>query len=252
MVEKVRINKYIANAGVASRRGADVLIEQGKVKVNGKIVKEPGLLVTSRDKIIVEGKALKLEKKEYYVFNKPPGYITSKTDPEGRKTIYDIIPESLSNLKPSGRLDKASSGLIIMTNDGELVQKLTHPSIKIPKVYRVTIKGKINQEDIMKLVKGIEIEKGQIAYAEVMVLGYEKGESVLEMTLYQGYNRQIRKMMDFIGKPVKNLKRISHATIQLTGLKRGDIRKIKPAEMKNLNKFLKKQEKEAAKCKQKD
>lgn len=247
MLEKIRINKFIANTGLTSRRGADELIKEGKVKVNGKVITEPGFMVSKKDKVVVNNKQLEHQTKKYYIFHKPAGYITTKSDEKNRKTIYDILPEKLKLLNPAGRLDKESSGLLILTNDGDLIQKLTHPSIKIPKIYRVTVEGKVTQQDVIKLEQGIEIEKGQIAYAQVIILECSKQESVLQVTLFQGYNRQIRKMMDIIEHPVKTLKRLAHATIAVAGLERGQYRQLKPKEVDNLVKYLNKKERQHAK-----
>ena len=130
MAVKTRLNKYIASAGVCSRRDADVLIEQGKVLVNGKKVNELGFLVGEKDKVFIDGKLILPKKHEYYKFYKPAGYITTSEDEKGRKTIYDVLPENMKSLKPVGRLDKDSTGLLIMTNDGDLINDLTHPSLK--------------------------------------------------------------------------------------------------------------------------
>lgn len=246
-MEKVRINKYIASSGVASRRAADELIKEGKVRVNGKVITEPGMMVCARDKILVNGKKIESEHKKYFLFHKPAGYITTKNDPEGRKTIYDILPESFKTLNTAGRLDRLSSGLIIMTNDGELIQQLTHPKISVAKVYKVLVNGRINEEHLKTLAKGIEIEPGQIAYAEAIVTDYEKGITTLKITLHQGFNRQIRKMMDKIERPVVALKRTSHATFNITGLEKGKFKKILPKEISNLKRHLEKKVKNANK-----
>jgi len=240
--EKIRINKYIASTGLTSRRGADELIQEGKVKVNGKIVKEPGMLITEKDIVFVDDKKIEVKGKKYYIFNKPPGYITAKSDPQGRKTIYDILPDFLKNLNSVGRLDKDSSGLLILTNDGEILQKLTHPSVKVAKIYKVTIEGKLTREELIKLENGIEIEEGKIAYAEVVVLEYIKGVSTLQATLYQGYNRQIRRMMEILGHPVKTLKRLAHASVNISGMERGQYRQLRPKEVSNLKDYLRKRE----------
>ncbi len=234
-----RLNKYIASSGLCSRRKADELIEAGKVLVNGKKVTELGFSVQPKDKVFVNGKMIHPVKHEYYRFYKPAGYITSADDEKGRKTIYDLIPENLHHLKPVGRLDRESTGLIILTNDGDLINELTHPSVKVPKLYRVTIDGKITQNDIDKMYSGIEIEPGKMAYAEVDVLDIDKeGHTVLEVMLYQGLNRQIRKMFEYLGFQVLTLKRIQHATLNLDGLKRGDLKPIKPQQIKELRNFL--------------
>lgn len=238
-----RLNKYIASSGLCSRRKADELIESGAVSVNGKIIKEFGFQVSEKDKVVVNKTIIKPKKIQYYKFYKPAGYITTSDDEKGRKTIYDIIPDELNELKPVGRLDKDSTGLLIMTNDGELINKLTHPSVKVAKIYTVSVAGKIDINDLETLYNGIEIEKGKVAYADAQVVEYDKSATMLRVTLTQGLNRQIRKMFDFIGHPVISLKRIQHATISIDGLKRGQIKPIKPAQIKDLKKYLDKLEK---------
>ncbi len=233
-----RLNKYIASSGLCSRRKADELIESGVVMVNGKKVTELGFTVNPKDKVFVNGKMIHPVKHEYYRFYKPAGYITTADDENGRKTIYDLIPENLHHLKPVGRLDKDSTGLIILTNDGDLINDLTHPSVKVPKLYRVSINGKISQNDIDTMYKGIEIESGKIAYAEVDVLEVDNNHTVMEVMLYQGLNRQIRKMFEHLGFEVLTLKRIQHATLNLDGLKRGMLKPIKPQQIKELRNFL--------------
>lgn len=240
MAVKNRLNKYIASAGICSRRDADELIEQGKVIVNGKKVTELGFLVGDKDKVFIDGKLIYPKKHEYYKFYKPAGYITTSDDEKGRKTIYDVLPENMKGLKPVGRLDKDSTGLLIMTNDGDLINELTHPSIKVPKVYIVRIDGKINQNHIEQMASGIEIEEGKVAYAEVDVIEVSNKTTLMEVVLYQGLNRQIRKMFDFLGFKVESLKRIQHATIQLEGLKKGEVKPIKPKQIKELKAYLSK------------
>ena len=167
-----RLNKYIASSGICSRRNADDLITAGKVAVNGKIITEFGFYIREKDKVTVEGKLIKPLSLEYYRFYKPAGYITTQDDEKGRKTIYDIIPKELKHLKPVGRLDKDSTGLLILTNDGELINKMTHPSVKVPKVYTVTINlpgehfvlnslaawavGRVNNVPPEKIVEGLK------------------------------------------------------------------------------------------------
>ncbi len=239
-MDKERINKFVASCSDISRREADNIILAGKIKVNGKQILQPGLCVFPNDKVELDGKILKKQKLEYYLFHKPAGYITSKSDEKSRKTIYDILPENFRKLNPAGRLDKASSGLIILTNDGELLQKLTHPKIQVSKVYKVTVKGKLSESDFFKLSNGIEIEPQKVAYADVSLLNFENGLSTLQITLYQGYNRQIRKMMAAISKEVIALKRISHGTLSISGLEKGKYRLIKKSELKNLFVYLNK------------
>lgn len=233
-----RLNKYIASSGLCSRRKADELIETGQVSVNGAKITELGYLVQPKDKVFIHKKLIQPTKHEYYRFYKPAGYITTSDDEKGRKTIYDLLPENLLHLKPVGRLDKDSTGLLILTNDGELINQLTHPTIKVPKVYLVTIEGKIHKHELEKVANGVEIEKGKIAYADITVLEQDKNSTTMNITLYQGMNRQIRKMFEFAGYKVKSLKRIRHATLDLTGLRRGEFKPIKPKQIKELKNFL--------------
>lgn len=238
-----RLNKYIASSGLCSRRKADELIESGVVNVNGKIIKELGFQVSPKDKVFVNKVLIHPKKLSYYKFYKPAGYITTSDDEKGRKTIYDIIPKELAELKPVGRLDKDSTGLLIMTNDGDLINQLTHPSVKVSKVYIVSVEGKVGVNDLDTLYKGIEIEEGKMAYADAQIIEFDKNSTMLQVVLTQGLNRQIRKMFDYLGHPVISLKRIQHATISIEGLKRGQIKPIKSAQIKDLRKYLDKLEK---------
>lgn len=233
-----RLNKYIASCGICSRRKADELIEQGCVNVNGKIVKELGYLVQPKDKVFVNQKLIRPVKHEYYRFYKPAGYITTSDDEKGRKTIYDLLPESMFGLKPVGRLDKDSTGLLILTNDGDLINSLTHPSVKVPKVYLVTVDARVQKQELEKMSQGIEIEPGKTAYADIQVLDIDSKHTEMQIILYQGMNRQIRKMFEHFGYEVKTLKRIQHATITLDGLRRGEFKPIKPIQIRELKNFL--------------
>lgn len=233
-----RLNKYIASSGLCSRRKADEIIEEGRVLVNGKKITELGFLVQEKDKVFIDKKLIRPVKHEYYKFYKPAGYITTSDDEKGRKTIYDILPESMLHLKPVGRLDKDSTGLLILTNDGDLINELTHPSVKIPKVYLVSINGRIHPHEVEQLINGVEIEKGKIAYADISVLEIDNNKTMMEVTLYQGLNRQIRKMFEHVGYEVKSLKRIQHASISIIGLKRGEIKPLKPKQIKELRNFI--------------
>ncbi len=233
-----RLNKYIASSGLCSRRKADELIENGQVMVNGKIIRELGYLVMGQDKVFVDKQMIRPAKHEYYRFYKPAGYITTCDDEKGRKTIYDLLPENLAGLKPVGRLDKDSTGLLILTNDGDLINELTHPSVKVPKVYMVTVNAQVKKSELENMANGIEIEAGKTAYADIQVLEIDSKHTEMQITLYQGMNRQIRKMFEHFGYEVKVLKRIQHATLNLDGLKRGEFKPIKPAQIRDLKNFL--------------
>lgn len=243
-----RLNKYIASTGLCSRRKADELISDGKVSVNGKVITELGFYVREKDKVTVEGKSVRPQKLEYYRFFKPSGYITTLDDEKGRKTIYDILPPELKHLKPVGRLDKDSTGLLILTNDGELINRMTHPSVKVPKVYVVTINGRFTEEHAKLMVEGIEIitdtDEKKTAYAETLPIEVSNKKSVVQVVLYQGLNRQIRKMFAKLGFEVETLKRVQHAIITLEGLKKGQVKVMKPKLVKQLQSYLAKIQKE--------
>ena len=243
-----RLNKYIASTGICSRRKADDLISEGKVSVNGKIITELGFYVREKDKVAVDGKNVYPQSFEYYRFYKPAGYITTQADEKGRKTIYDVLPPELKHFKPVGRLDKESTGLLILTNDGELINQMTHPSIKVPKVYMVTINGRFTEAHAKEMFDGIEIitdaKEKKIAYAETLPIEVTNKSSVIQVVLYQGINRQIRKMFAKLGFEVLVLKRIQHALITLEGLKKGQVKIIKPKQVKQLKSYLEKIQKE--------
>lgn len=236
----MRINKYIAQSGITSRRKADELVLSGRVKVNGKVVTMLGFEIRTKDKVTVDDKLIKADNFLYYKLYKPTGCITTKDDEKGRKTIYDYLPGELHILKPVGRLDKDSSGLLILTNDGDLIYELTHPSIKVSKVYHVKVDSKIKYEELEILAKGIELEKGKIAYCDSMILEQNSNSTLLEITLYQGINRQIRRMFEYLGHRVINLKRIRHATLDVVGLKRGQYKQLKPKQIRELKSYIEK------------
>ncbi len=237
-MSSTRLNKFIASSGLCSRRKADELIESGVVSVNGKKITELGFLVSPKDKVFVNQKMIYPVKLEYYRFYKPAGYITTSDDEKGRKTIYDLLPESMYHLKPVGRLDKDSTGLLILTNDGDLINELTHPSVKVPKVYLVSIESVIYKHELEQMANGIELESGKTAYADITVLESDKKHTLMQITLYQGMNRQIRRMFEHFGYEVKTLKRVQHAVITLDGLNRGEFKPIKPRQIKELKNFL--------------
>ena len=245
--QKIRLNKYIASTGFCSRRKADEYIEAGKVMVNGKIITELGFIISVKDRVMIGNQHIKPQELTYIRYYKPAGYITTMDDEKGRKTIYDLLPEEIQNLKPVGRLDKDSTGLLILTNDGDFINDLTHPAIKVPKVYRVTAQGKLNLNDLEIMEKGIEIEKGQIAYALARIVEFEGKNTVLEMVLHQGLNRQIRKMLDNLGHPVISLKRLSMGPVDLQGLKRGQFKYLRPKQVSDIKTYLKKLIKNASK-----
>ena len=234
-----RIQKIIAKSGFCSRRKAEELIEAGRVSVDGEVIRELGCKADENADIRVDGKPLGKEEKVVYLLNKPKNVISSVSDDKGRKTVVDLI-ESPYRLYPLGRLDYDSSGLILLSNDGELMQKLIHPKFEVEKVYEVTIDGVINRNTIEKLEKGVRIEDYVSSEAKVKLIRINENKytSFLEVTIHEGKNREIRKMFKAVGFNVIKLHRIREATVELGDLKSGEYRRLKPFELKKLNSYL--------------
>lgn len=237
-----RLQKFLARTGIASRRGAEKLITDGKIRVNGVVVTELGTKVDPvKDKVSYNGKMLKVEaKKVYYMLDKPKGYISSVKDEKGRKTVVDILSDVEERIFPIGRLDYNTEGLLLLTNDGEFMNKLLHPKYEIGKTYVARIDGIINMEDLDKLANGVKLEDGKTAPADVYLDSINKTlkESRVEITIYEGKNRQVRRMFKALGYEVKALKRIAFAGLTLSKLKRGEYRKLTETELLRLRKKI--------------
>lgn len=231
----MRINKYIASCGEASRRAADELIQQGRVSVNGKILKEPGYDVKEGDEVRLFGRVITLEtKKLYYLLNKPTGYVTTTMDKEGRPTVMDLVSEEGVRLFPVGRLDYNTSGLLILTNDGDLSNKLMHPSKEFPKTYRVRAAGTVTLSDIRKLENGVDIGGFVTSKAEAKLIRHDKNSSIVDITIHEGKNRQVRRMFKAIGFPVQELTRTGLGTLVIGRLAVGSYRKLSREEVEYL------------------
>ncbi len=230
----MRLNKFLAAAGVASRRECDKLIADGKVSVNGKTA-ALGLEVNNEDEVSVNGNKVVLQKNEYYLLNKPKGYICSVSDEKGRKTVMDLMPSNVGRIYPVGRLDYDSEGLLIMTTDGELAQKLMHPSNEVPKTYLVKVEGVLTEADLNPIRSGIEIDGYVTKKSKAHIVETNKAFTKVHVTITEGKNREIRKMFAAIGKEVMLLKRIKIGEINLRGLDRGAYRKLTVAEVAYLN-----------------
>ncbi len=230
----MRINKFLAQAGVASRRECDNLIASGKVAVNG-VTATLGQEISGDEDVTVNGNKVIIKKNEYYLLNKPKGYICSVSDDKGRKTVMELMPQSVGRIYPVGRLDYDSEGLLIMTTDGELAQKLTHPSNEVPKTYLVKIEGTINEQDLNPIRSGIEIEGYKTKKCKAHIVETNKAYTKIHITITEGKNREIRKMFAAIGKEVSLLKRIKIGEITLRGLDRGAYRKLSAQEVAYLN-----------------
>ena len=228
-----RLQKVIANSGYCSRRKAEELIKNGKVMVNGKKIEELGFKVDGNDIITVENKILKKENKEYILLYKPRGVVTTTSDEKGRKTVLDLI-ETNKRLYPVGRLDYDTSGLLLLTNDGELTNILIHPKNEIDKVYIAKINGIMNGFEIKTLEKGVLIDGKKTAPCKVKVRKKEKNSSIIELTIHEGKNHQVKKMFETIGFKVLKLKREKLAFLNLSGLKPGEYRYLSIKEVKML------------------
>lgn len=226
----MRINKYLAAAGVASRRECDNLIADGKVKINGKTA-GLGVEVGESDSVTVNGLPVALKKNEYYILNKPKGYICSVSDDKGRKTVLDLMPNNVGRIYPVGRLDYDSEGLLVLTTDGELAQHLTHPSNAVPKTYLVKIEGTLTENDLNPIRSGIEIDGYLTKKSKAHIVETNKSYTKVHITLTEGKNREIRKMFAAIGKNVSLLKRIKIGELNLRGLDRGEYRKLTKQEI---------------------
>ncbi|MBU5454273.1 pseudouridine synthase [Caproiciproducens sp. MSJ-32] len=231
-----RLQKYMASCGVASRRKCEEFILSGEVKVNGKVVKELGVKVNpEKDKVYFRGKEIKKETQKLYIMlNKPEGYITSVKDEKGRKTVLDIVKVK-ERIYPIGRLDYDSSGLLLLTNDGEIYNKIIHPRVNLNKKYIALCKGIFTEEKLNKFEKGIDIGGYITAEAKIKVLELKKDKSLVEIIIHEGKNRQIRRMCSALGHEVIKLKRISIGEIKLGNLKKGEYRYLTKKELEYIN-----------------
>ncbi len=232
-----RLQKILAQAGVASRRKCEELILSGQVEVNGEKVTTLGAKADpSADVIKVGGKPIKRESKLYYMLHKPKGVITSAKDPQGRKVVSDYLPGVKERVYPVGRLDYDTEGLLLLTNDGEFANMLTHPSHHVPKTYHATVKGVPHGTALEKLAKGILLEDGMTAPAEVDYhdVDPDSKQATISITIHEGRNRQVRRMFEAIGHPVTRLRRVKFGDLTLHGLARGKFRPLDPKEVQGL------------------
>lgn len=235
-----RLQKLISRAGLMSRREAEEFIVAGRVTVDGKVVNVLGARADAdKNKICVDGKLLTFDvEKIYLLLNKPEGVLSTAKDKRGRPTVIDLVKEISARVYPCGRLDSNSEGLILMTNDGDLMNALLHPKFKVPKTYRVKVEGEITTEKISQLCAGIELEDGMTAPAEINLLYAEKKSSALEITIHEGRNRQVRRMLAAVGCTVKKLTRTKFAGLTLEGVDVGKFRELTKKEVKSLYKLV--------------
>lgn len=234
-----RLQKILAEAGIASRREAEKIITAGRVRVNGKIIKELGSKFDpAQARISVDGNPVKLEKKAYYLFYKPRGVVTTMSDPQERRCVGDFVQDLPERVFPVGRLDYNTEGLLLLTNDGVLAQILTHPSHEIKKTYLVKVPGIVPQEKLDHLRLGVKLEDGMTAPAVVNLVAYEheRNCTLFEIVIHEGRNRQVRRMCDAIGYPVRELERVKLGPLTLRDLGRGKFRRLTNDELAALMK----------------
>ncbi|MGG7143265.1 pseudouridine synthase [Clostridium nigeriense] len=237
-----RLQKFMARCGIASRRKCEEIILSGKVRVNGKITNELGIKINSEvDIVSCEGKIIKPEEKKLYIMlNKPEGYITSVKDEKGRKTILDLVKVE-ERIYPIGRLDYDSSGLILLTNDGDIYNKIIHPRVKVEKKYIVLCKGEFTKEELTKFENGVDIGGYITAKSKIKILDKEKDRktnkinTLVEVIIHEGKNRQIRRMCEALGHEVITLNRVAVGNIKLGYLKKGEWRELREDELKYIN-----------------
>jgi 23S rRNA pseudouridine2605 synthase len=229
-VAAVRLAKYLAHAGVASRRAAERIIAAGRVSVDGEAVHDPARDVDDANAVLVDGTPVRTAAPVVYVLNKPPGVVSTAHDPQGRRTVVDLV-ESGERLYPVGRLDADTTGLILLTNDGALAHRLTHPSFEVPRTYRATVqRPPVREPALRALREGVELEDGRTAPAAVRRLAPDR----LELTIHEGRKRQVRRMCEAVGHPVRELERVAFGPLRLGGLEPGEHRRLKPAEVERL------------------
>ncbi|MDP9024905.1 MAG: rRNA pseudouridine synthase [Candidatus Eremiobacteraeota bacterium] len=232
----VRLNKYIAQAGLASRRRADQLIAYGKVRINGRVCRELGTIVQPGDKVDVSGTPVAVKDDvAYLVMHKPVGVMTTMRDPQGRRTIVELIPKKMPRVVPVGRLDYDTAGVLLLTNDGELANRLMHPRFGVDKTYRATISGRLSPEDIKRLHDGVAVDAHKASSAKVRVVSVRAGYSVVDVTIHEGRNRQVRKMFENLGHPVLTLVRLRFGPVSLGDLGLGRTRPLTPKELSALH-----------------
>ncbi len=235
----LRLQKYLADCGVASRRGAEEIIKSGRVSVNGETVREMGVKVDEeKDVVALDGKPVRIRHNMIYIMlNKPVGFVTTVSDDKGRDTVMSLVSDIPERIYPVGRLDYDTEGLLLMTNDGNLTYKITHPKNNIEKTYEAEVTGNIGQDTIINLRKGVYIDGAKTAPAKVEIIGATRLGTKLKITIHEGRNRQVRKMFEAVGCIVKKLKRTEEAGLKLGHIPLGRWRKLNESEVNMLKKI---------------
>lgn len=235
----MRLQKFLSDTGVASRRRAEELIEEGRVLVNDEVVTSlPAFVDPQHDQVVVDGLRVKAQPPAYYLLHKPKGVVCTNNDPAGRLRAIDLLPPMPQRLFPVGRLDEDSTGLLLMTNDGELAEEITHPRYGVPKIYRAEVRGRVAPELVEQMRRGVWLSEGKARAAEVEIVRSTNKSSVLNITLREGRKRQVRRMLAKLGHAVRQLKRLQIGPLSVRGLPEGACRQIRPAELRELRAML--------------
>ena len=238
---KMRLARALAGAGVASRRKAEDLIRAGMVRVNGSVVRQVATQVwPGRDAIQVQGIRVEAERKEYYLLNKPRGVLSTVTDPRGRRTVREMVPMSRARLFPVGRLDKETTGLLVLTNDGALANRLMHPRYGVERRYRMLVRGRPTPRALERLRKGIWFGRRMARAYEVKVKKSHRDRTELELVLKEGWKHEVRVLLATVGYPVIELERVAWAGLTLRGVGRGNVRRLNPQEVRRLKRVYEK------------
>jgi 23S rRNA pseudouridine2605 synthase len=240
----VRLQKYLSRAGVASRRAAEEMIRAGRVRINGEMVTEMGTKVEPGDRVEVDGRPVGVDQPVWVMLNKPAGHVTTRADPEGRPTVYDLLPPELGGLYHVGRLDRDSEGLLLLTNDGDVANQLLHPSREVDRVYLVDVVGAPTRRTLSRLLAGVELEDGPARAHRVEVVKRARAtrgagaeaHTRLRVLVREGRKREVRRIFDALGHPVRRLVRVRLGPVELGDLRRGEWRELSPGEVRALRK----------------
>lgn len=234
--EGMRLQKFLSRAGVASRREAEGLMAQGRVKVNGRVAVTPGVRVDpEEDRVEVDGRRVRLEPRRWILLNKPTGTLTTRKDPQGRPTVYSLLPDDVRSLRYVGRLDRNTEGLLLLTNDGDAIHGLLHPSSEVPRQYRAWVQGAPSERTLARLARGVELEDGPARAEDPRVLraSREKG-AIMSLVLREGRKREVRRLLEAVGHPVRRLRRVRFGPLELGDLAVGQWRELSPEEVRIL------------------
>jgi len=232
---EVRIQKYLSRAGVASRREAEKLILQGRVKVDGETVLTLGTkIVPGEARVELDGKPVEESNTRWVLFHKPPGVVTTRTDPQGRPTVFSLLPEDMAGLRYVGRLDQPTEGLLLLTNEGDLLHRLTHPSFEVEREYQAWVKGVPTRDTLRQLTKGVELEDGPARATKAEVIRPDRWGAVVALVLQEGRKREVRRLLEAVGHPVMRLVRVRFGPIRLGSLPAGQWRELTDPEIRSL------------------